>query len=269
MVLNTISYPQYYISAHSWYDQRRTTLNLNDNTAVLFDVQCGNRSVIAHPKRNTFISSMFTRLGFANFQSIYGEESAKDLVLDFKPRNKNEDFLKGVFLIDKEFHNYVEKVGFVGGFKLSGLGPELSKIYLEKGFLMLSDVIKTFGRGVYWIQTCRAGNGVNQYIKNHVKEYGYTKLSNATKKLIDQSYIIKENGLIEKISPLIPSGYYKKGGQIKKSGLYRLHKGEVVVPAYKVKTVDKALHQINKKKLKKKCKTCILTNKQLLKRKVT
>ena len=55
-------------------------------------------------------------------------------------------------------------------------------------------------------------------------------------------------------------GSYRKGGQIKKTGLYKLHKGEVVVPAYKVKTVDKALKNAGKKKLKKTCPTCLISH---------
>jgi len=56
----------------------------------------------------------------------------------------------------------------------------------------------------------------------------------------------------------------KKGGKIYKSALYKLHKGEVVVPAYKVKIVDKILKQAGNKQ----CKNCILTDKQLKQRKV-
>ena len=59
----------------------------------------------------------------------------------------------------------------------------------------------------------------------------------------------------------------KKGGKIPKAGLYKLHKGEVVVPASRVKTVDKALRQAGKKPLKKKCRACFMTPKQLLNRK--
>jgi len=61
----------------------------------------------------------------------------------------------------------------------------------------------------------------------------------------------------------------KKGGKIPKSGLYKLHKGEVVVPAHRVKTVDKALKKDGKKPLKKVCKDCVMTKKQLKKRKVS
>ena len=63
-------------------------------------------------------------------------------------------------------------------------------------------------------------------------------------------------------------GEYKKGGKIPKSGLYRLHKGEVVVPAHRVKTVDNALKKAGRKPLKKVCKTCVLSKKQLAARKV-
>ena len=69
--------------------------------------------------------------------------------------------------------------------------------------------------------------------------------------------------------PQSPSGSAKEGGRIPKSGLYRLHKGEVVVPAYKVKVVDAALKKSGKKSLKKKCKTCVMSSAQLKKRNVS
>jgi len=43
----------------------------------------------------------------------------------------------------------------------------------------------------------------------------------------------------------------KKGGLIKKTDTYMLHKGEVVVPANRVKSVDTALKKDKKKPLKK------------------
>jgi hypothetical protein len=66
-----------------------------------------------------------------------------------------------------------------------------------------------------------------------------------------------------------PKGRYKKGGKIPKAGLYKLHKGEVVVPAHRVKTVDKALRKDGKKPLKKACKNCVLNKKQLTTRRVS
>jgi|ETNvirenome_6_85_1030632.scaffolds.fasta_scaffold02925_6 hypothetical protein len=56
--------------------------------------------------------------------------------------------------------------------------------------------------------------------------------------------------------PPSPTWSLKKGGKIPKSGLYKLHKGEVVVPAHRVKTVDKALKKSKRKPLKKVCKNC-------------
>lgn len=53
------------------------------------------------------------------------------------------------------------------------------------------------------------------------KSYG----SNTPEKRIDVSGMVK------------PLGSFKKGGKVKKTGAYKLHKGEVVVPA---KTVKKA-----------------------------
>ena len=64
-------------------------------------------------------------------------------------------------------------------------------------------------------------------------------------------------------------GGFSKGGRVPKAGLYKLHKGEVVVPAYKVKVVDAALKKSGKKSLKKVCKTCVMTNEQLKKRKLS
>ncbi len=43
----------------------------------------------------------------------------------------------------------------------------------------------------------------------------------------------------------------KKGGLVKKTAVYKLHKGEVVVPASRVKSVDAALKKDKKKPLKK------------------
>ena len=46
-------------------------------------------------------------------------------------------------------------------------------------------------------------------------------------------------------------GSMMKGGQIMKTGMYKLHKGEVVVMPSRVKTVDMALMKAGKKPLKK------------------
>ena len=53
-----------------------------------------------------------------------------------------------------------------------------------------------------------------------------------------------------KLRPLPPPSR-KTGGLIKQTGVYTLHKGEVVVPAHRVKTVDKALKKDKKVPLKK------------------
>jgi hypothetical protein len=42
-----------------------------------------------------------------------------------------------------------------------------------------------------------------------------------------------------------------KGGEIKKTGIYKLHKGEIVVPANRVESINKSLKKDNKKPLKK------------------
>ena len=55
---------------------------------------------------------------------------------------------------------------------------------------------------------------------------------------------------IQQIIPTAP--WMKKGGRAKKTGLYKLHKGEVIVPSHRVKTVDKALKKSKCKPLKKK-----------------
>jgi hypothetical protein len=44
---------------------------------------------------------------------------------------------------------------------------------------------------------------------------------------------------------------YLKGGEVKKTGVYKLHKGEIVVPANRVESVNKSLKKDNKKPLKK------------------
>jgi hypothetical protein len=66
-----------------------------------------------------------------------------------------------------------------------------------------------------------------------------------------------KNGILVGVPGILPS--FKKGGKIPKSGLYKLHKGEVVVPAHRVKTVDKALKKSKRKPLKKVCKDCVIT----------
>lgn len=43
----------------------------------------------------------------------------------------------------------------------------------------------------------------------------------------------------------------KKGGLIKNTGIYKLHKGEVVIPSNRVKSVEKALKEKGMKPLKK------------------
>lgn len=48
-----------------------------------------------------------------------------------------------------------------------------------------------------------------------------------------------------------PPKEYKKGGKVKKTGLALVHKGEVVIPAHRVATVDKALKKAGLKPLKK------------------
>jgi len=48
-----------------------------------------------------------------------------------------------------------------------------------------------------------------------------------------------------------PAPPMEKGGLIKQTGVYMLHKGEVVVPANRVKTVDMALKKDKKVPLKK------------------
>lgn len=48
-----------------------------------------------------------------------------------------------------------------------------------------------------------------------------------------------------------PSMEYKKGGMVKKTGLALVHKGELVVPATRVKSVEKAVKKAGLKPLKK------------------
>jgi len=65
-----------------------------------------------------------------------------------------------------------------------------------------------------------------------------------------------------------PVAAFKKGGKIPKSGLYKLHKGEVVVPANRVKTVDKALKKAGRKPLKKVCNNCAVKKKRKVAKKI-
>lgn len=44
---------------------------------------------------------------------------------------------------------------------------------------------------------------------------------------------------------------FKKGGMVKKTGIVRVHKGEYVIPANRVSSVDKALKKAGLKPLKK------------------
>lgn len=55
---------------------------------------------------------------------------------------------------------------------------------------------------------------------------------------------------------------YKKGGKIPKAGFYKLHKGEVVIPASRVKSIDKAIKNAGLKPLRKHCKECLHPNKK-------
>jgi len=52
-------------------------------------------------------------------------------------------------------------------------------------------------------------------------------------------------------SPMRKPPGMKTGGLIKETGTYTLHKGEVVVPASRVKSVDMSLKKDKKKPLKK------------------
>lgn len=48
-----------------------------------------------------------------------------------------------------------------------------------------------------------------------------------------------------------PTPSYKKGGKVAKTGMALVHRGEVVVPASRVASVDKALKKAGMKPLKK------------------
>lgn len=41
--------------------------------------------------------------------------------------------------------------------------------------------------------------------------------------------------------PRRPMGEFKKGGVVKETGVYKVHKGEIVVPASRAKTITKML----------------------------
>lgn len=57
--------------------------------------------------------------------------------------------------------------------------------------------------------------------------------------------------IFKKHPPPPPPPAMKTGGLIKSTGVYKLHKGEVVVPANRVKSVDMSLKKDKKKPLKK------------------
>ena len=91
-----------------------------------------------------------------------------------------------------------------------------------------------------------------------------------SKQFLINKYIRNATAFNEKYrcgSKLKSPPHFKKGGRIPKAGIYKLHKGEVVVPSHRVKTVDNALKKSGRSPLKKECKTCILSKKQLSDRK--
>ena len=126
----------------------------------------------------------------------------------------------------------------------------------------------------------KGSSSTSPHIKNILKEL-YTKYSKANFTKLNKIYnnakpkaaaakprlttleqmLENEQGGSNSNTPM-PRGY-KKGGKIPKAGLYKLHKGEVIVPASRVKTVDKALRDAGKKPLVKKCKSCLMTSKQV------
>ena len=62
-----------------------------------------------------------------------------------------------------------------------------------------------------------------------------------------RSYGHDESDRASSISSSIRPVSYKKGGTVRKTGLARLHKGEVVVPRNKVKRVKKAMRKAGRK----------------------
>ena len=62
-----------------------------------------------------------------------------------------------------------------------------------------------------------------------------------------RSYGQDESDRASAISQSIRPVSYKRGGTVRKTGLARLHKGEVVVPRSKVKRVKKALRRAGRK----------------------
>jgi hypothetical protein len=67
---------------------------------------------------------------------------------------------------------------------------------------------------------------------------------------IDLDSMMKSMGRRNR-SPSPPPTGMKTGGLVKKTGVYTLHKGEVVVPAARVKSVDMSLKKDKKSPLKK------------------
>lgn len=62
-----------------------------------------------------------------------------------------------------------------------------------------------------------------------------TKPSNVTAKYAPKAPIKLKPGLGAPKQPIL--GSFKKGGKVKKTGLYKLHKGEKVIPVKALKTV--------------------------------
>lgn len=84
---------------------------------------------------------------------------------------------------------------------------------------------------VLWRTVQALGNRINKNTMNKARQF------------------ISEYQTRKTVAPPPPA--MKKGGKIKKTGVYLLHKNEVVVPANRVKSVDKSLKKDNKKPLKK------------------
>ena len=139
----------------------------------------------------------------------------------------------------------------------------IQKSYMGHWTSMLNNktqVFKPNGWGKSKHITCYGGRGINCHI---TLEKASKRKRNMQSTCAHATKTAKIWGNFQKKKRKKRRPGAKEGGRIPKAGLYRLHKGEVVVPAYKVKVVDAALKKAGKKPLKKVCKTCVLSKKQL------
>jgi len=111
-----------------------------------------------------------------------------------------------------------------------------------------TQVFKPNGWNEHQHITCYGGRGINCHITLQQSSNRKRKIESTCNRANNtaQSWKTFQHKKKKKSYPGA-----KEGGLIPKAGLYRLHKGDVVVPAYKVKSVDSALKKAGKKTLRK------------------